>query len=856
MKIEPVKLLIRHQGGWLDINAPHHETSGSPLTAGTLCEAAACQDTVLLQRVEAGGWQVQPTLLWSLLDPLQPRPPAADCTAAAAVRRVWDRLSWWQRLPAADRQSVGALLDRCARGGGELVTVLDRLAAAGSPLGAIAAKPPPAPPLEPMNLPEDPAALAAFCLDPAGLGALCGQSYTVRIQQAELAAAVARALIARQPLLAEAGTGIGKTLAYLLPLAARLMAGRGRAVVSTYSRTLQTQILQGDFPRLAAARPDLSARLLMGRAHYLCLRQRRDYLGRPVADGPQAAAAAALRLWLLATTEGLRDELAQHPLLAAQVGELFSGVQPCLPGCWDEPGCFVVRARRLAREAQLVVVNHALLLSDQAAGGSLIGPITDLIVDEAHRLPQVVLDASTVRLGPNRLVELDELVGAPRLSGQPPETTVLLAARLRAAAADQAGAAAEAFGQAVARCQRAYRQWWHQAGEVLAISAAAPAGQRQRIADKEIAFKPLAEATAALSDSAAAAAAAAAALGQRAEALTQSERDLTDLLARCAQAGLLLGQLQRDVRFVTSDPSDRWVTWLEPGAQGVLRQVGATPLESGPLLRELWSGAQLSPVATSATLALGQDFGFMLGELGLAGRRPPAATLAVDSPFDWQKQTLCLALETLPEPDHPEFVDAVTEILADLRREVGRQTLVLFTAYRLLQDVAQRLQRLEEGAGLFAAPPAAELLVQTPQTAAAELGERFRRGRRIMLLGTSTFWEGVDFPGASLEILVVTKLPFLVPNDPWVEARCQHLRSAGEDPFREFMLRDAVLRLRQGVGRLLRRETDRGVVLLLDNRLITRNYGATFLAALPAPLRWLSGRGELTATIRDFLEKP
>jgi ATP-dependent DNA helicase DinG len=245
----------------------------------------------------------------------------------------------------------------------------------------------------------------------------------------------------------------------------------------------------------------------------------------------------------------------------------------------------------------------------------------------------------------------------------------------------------------------------------------------------------------------------------------------------------------------------------------------------------------------------------MLQELGLAGRRPPTATLTVASPFDWEQQTLCLALETMPDPDHAEFADTLAAILADLRRRVPRQTLVLFTAYRLLQDVAERLRRLDAAEGLFA-PERSELLVQAPQVGAGELRERFRRGERTMLLGTTTFWEGVDFPGASLEILVVTKLPFLVPNDPWVQARCEHLRTCGDDPFRDFMLRDAVLRLRQGVGRLLRRATDRGVVLLLDNRLIKRGYGATFLGALPAHVHWLADRAELVEQAREFLDRP
>ncbi|HOX26262.1 MAG TPA: ATP-dependent DNA helicase [Candidatus Krumholzibacteria bacterium] len=854
MTAEPARLVIRRGGESVDVGSPHREIERAAPVAGTIREDPALAPPHLLVRDAAGGWRIHPDLLWSLLDPLAPRSLDPGADPLAPIRRVWSRLAWWRELPLEERTACAGLFDRCERGGGEIVRILERLAGAGSPFGAASGEVGPAAPARaPVALPLDPAELAEFVRAPHGLGSLYGHRFTPRPQQADLAAAVARALAEAQPLLAEAGTGTGKTLAYLVPLVARLAAGGERAVISTYSRALQTQILDGDLPPLLAGRGDLGARLLMGRANYLCLRQRRAYLTRPLEDANDAVRAAALRLWLLATGEGMRDELIGHPLLDGELRSLFSAVQPCTPECWEQPGCFVVRARRLAREARLVVVNHALLLSDRAAGGALIGPYADLVIDEAHRLPQTVLDAHTVRLDHRRLGDLEELLGAARPAGQLPESPALLATRLGALPdGERAGDAAVEFGRAANQCLHAYQVWWRSAGQSLAPGPAATTGQRLRIADKDVAFAPLSEETSALLETAAAATAASASLEQRAESHGELPPATTDLLVRCVQAGQLLRQLERDVRFVTADPSDRWVTWLDPGPAGVVRGLGATPLEAGPLLRELWQDTRLAPVATSATLAVGEDFAFMLGELGLAGRRPPTATVTVPSPFAWEEQALCLAPEDLPDPDQPGFTDAVVEILIDLRRRAPRQTLVLFTAYRRLQDVADSLRRANEARDLFA-DPGAELLVQSPHAGAGELRDRFRRSQRAMLLGTSTFWEGVDFPGESLEILVITKLPFLVPNDPWVQARCEHLRRAGDDPFADFMLRDAVLRLRQGLGRLIRRRTDRGVILLLDNRLITRRYGATFLAALPAPLRWLPDRGALAAAAAEFL---
>jgi len=859
---EAVQLWLRRERGLLSAGAPQHGLPADALATGELPAGTCVVEPQLPGEallVRAGnGWRVAAGLFWSLVDPLAPGDDPDD-DDPVLLRRIWRRLDWWRELPLAERTAVAGLLDRGLRGSGDLVTALDRLAASGNPFGAATAtaRPQPDPPAP---LATDPAELAAFLIDPAGLGARYGPEFIPREQQAEMAAAVARTLSAGRPLLAEAGTGTGKTLAYLAPLVARLTAGEDRAVIATYSRALQSQILDGDLPLLLAGDQDLTARLLMGRANYLCLRQRRAYLTRPLdaEENPALAAArtAALRLWLEATSEGMRDELVRHPLLAADLGQLFAGVQPCTPDCWEHAGCFVIRARRKAREARLVVVNHALLLSDHDAESALIGPFRDLVVDEAHRLPQSVLDARTVRLDRRRLMDLEELLGVTQARGQLPETPALLAVKLREHPDGvRAAEAAEDLGRAAGRCQRAYGVWWRRAGRELAPGAAAIPGQRLRVADKDVAFRSLDETTAELLEAAAGAATSAAALNQRAEDLDDLSPATVDLLLRCAQAGQLLRQLERDVRFVTTDPSDRWVTWLEPGPRGTLRGLGATPLEPGPLLREIWQDRHLAPVATSATLAVGEDFGFMLAELGLTGRQPRTATLNVQSPFDWEQQTICLAPEDMPAPDAPDFADAVVEVLAGLREEVGRQTLALFTSYRLLQMTAEGLREREPAADLFADRPSGELLVQTPRSGAGELRDRFRRSRGATLLGTSTFWEGVDFPGESLEVVVVTKLPFLVPSDPWVQARCEHLRAAGQDPFSDFMVRDAVLRLRQGVGRLIRRRSDRGVVVILDNRLITRRYGATFLAALPAPVRWLPQRRELAGAVREFLER-
>jgi len=237
----------------------------------------------------------------------------------------------------------------------------------------------------------------------------------------------------------------------------------------------------------------------------------------------------------------------------------------------------------------------------------------------------------------------------------------------------------------------------------------------------------------------------------------------------------------------------------------------------------------------------------------LTRRRPPTATYTSPSPFDYHRQALVLTPQNFPDPSSPAFGQAVGEVVRDLAQGVGRKTLGLFTSYRMIRDATAVLA----AAGLDDSPRNDRgsdpiILAQTPQSGPGALMNRFRRHRRAVLLGTSTFWEGVDFPGEDLEILVVTKLPFLVPNDPWVEARCERLKAAGENPFTSFMVRDAVLRLRQGFGRLIRRMEDRGVVLILDNRLHTKNYGTKFLEALPVIPAGFSDRDDLLNRVNGF----
>jgi ATP-dependent DNA helicase DinG len=823
--------------------------------------------------VNGGGLAISEGTLWSVLDPCRAAPRSAGDPAErlavetdlrAACARFRDRIAWWRGLDQSLKASCRAILHGHQPNISLLLDILD-----AAPVSGLPAKQPapladedeylddlsesPDPLIVPIDPPLDPEALFGWFQTPDGLGALYGPGFAARVEQAEMAREVGQAFAAGQPLLAEAGTGVGKTLAYLVPLLASIRDLDVRAVVSTHTRALQSQILSQDLPRLHPLLADRKFALLMGRRNYLCLRQRQAYLTKPIHDSNDALRAVAFRLWLATTTEGLREELDDHPLLSGELSELFDSADLCIPGvCYEGNRCFVQTARKRAREADLVVVNHALLLHDLAMGNTLLGGFDRLVVDEAHRFPAVVLDSHAVVCHLGRLDVLEDLLGKIRVSGPLAERVQMAASRLGGMGekGERAASSCENFGKAVPRVFSAFRSWWAALGQRVDDQLPSGFGQRERVRvrDKDEAFGPIREQTTALLERLADAAQAYADLSVRTSDLEELSEILQDHLAQLAQAGQAINQLHRDIHFLTHDPNEDWVTWIAPGARGGARQLGATLLEAGSVLKDYWQEHNIAPIMTSATLAVGDDFTHMLNELGLARRRPGTLTVSCPSPFDYHSQVLILTPpERFPAPDAPGFGAAVAEVLADLAMNSDRKAMALFTSYHLLNTALRGLERLpENGPTVFA---------QQPHSAAGSLLEQFRRERRAMLLGTNTFWEGVDFPGQDLEILVVTKLPFLVPSDPWVEARCERVAASGDNPFTHFVVRDAVLRLRQGFGRLIRRETDRGVVILLDNRLHTKNYGVTFLGALPAVPVSFSGSVDLLERVDEFFRE-
>jgi ATP-dependent DNA helicase DinG len=611
---------------------------------------------------------------------------------------------------------------------------------------------------------------------PGGALAHALPDYEPRREQAALATAVEHALATGEHLVAEAGTGVGKSLAYLVPA---LESGR-RVVVATATKALQEQLLGKDVPIAAAAiGRTVRVEVLKGRANYLCRRQLQGFQPFLLADGRDARAWEAMQGWLDATETGDRAELALEPTEAFW-SELAVGPDRCSGRrCPFVSACFAEAARERAASADLVIVNHALYFAHIASGGGVLPEHDAVIFDEAHRLEE----SAASWLG-----------GRVSRSG------------LRRLAADVERACREAQRPFPARqIDRVERT-----GEKL-LRAVAPASGRKRL--REVPAEP----ALVLID----------ALGDLSNALQGQGEDL-DALSRRALAAA--GEVERCLEpcgvGLTEPPwsggagvdgagagaeLDR-VVWAEPDA------LVWAPVDVSSELRErLWDDGPTA-ILVSATLTTGDDARFVRRRLGLEHAREAV----VGSPFDFPEQALLYLPRTMPDPRGEGFTErAADEIVSLLALSEGR-ALVLTSSYRALEVYRERVR----GRVPY------EVLVQG-EAPRERLLERFRDEVGSVLLATSTFWQGVDVPGESLSLLVIDKLPFSAPGDPLHEARCEAVERAGGDWFSDYALPTAMLQLRQGFGRLIRGHSDRGVVAILDPRLRTRPYGRAFLAALP-----------------------
>ena len=602
----------------------------------------------------------------------------------------------------------------------------------------------------------------------------CVHGFSPRAEQQQMAEATAATIAANGTLIVEAGTGTGKTFAYLMPA---LLSGK-KVIISTGTRHLQDQLFGKDLPvvREALHAPVHSA-LLKGRSNYLCWHRLQTAAGEGRRlSGKQLHELEQVRAWSGHTASGDIAELGRVSEDSVVWPRVTSTVENCLgQECEFFQDCFVVKARRNAMEADIVVINHHLLFADmvlkEEGFGELLPGADAFIIDEAHQLPEVASIFFGTTLSSHQLrdlardVRLEHLREAGDMQDLPD-------------AADRMEAVIHQLRLALGPSDR--RAAWSEvaADQDLQAVLLDLAGCLQRLKD----WLELA--------------------AERGKGLESCRQRAT--------------QMNERLLLLLEHASGDYIHWFETFRTSF--RLNLTPLDVAPYFRSCVDSLPSAWVFTSATLAVGEGFEHFSGQLGLDDARK----LKLDSPFDYKKNALLYMPADMPPPNDRFYVDAVVSCARDILQASKGRAFMLFTSHAALQAAARQLH------DTLPYP----LLVQG-SAPRRELLERFRELGNAVLLGTSSFWEGVDVRGAALSCVIIDKLPFGSPGEPVLQARIEAMREQGENPFMQYQLPRAVINLKQGVGRLIRDENDRGVLVLCDPRLRGKAYGKVFLKSLP-----------------------
>ncbi|MDO5580263.1 MAG: helicase C-terminal domain-containing protein [Planctomycetia bacterium] len=689
-------------------------------------------------------------------------------------------------------------------------------------------------------------------LGPNGLIARRLSHYEIRSEQLAMSAAVAKAIRDKTHLAVEAGTGVGKSFAYLVPAILHVLEDQiamdnppppeekseerreleesflngdpllfepegddrklRKVVISTHTISLQEQLIQKDIPFLQSILPyEFTAVLVKGRSNYLCLRRLDQAIRKMVNlfSDDQSNQLERLKNWSKKTLDGSRSELSPKP-----PGEIWSEVA-CEQGnclgkqCRFFDQCFYNKARRQIANAQVIIANHALLFSDIAlrsgSGRGILPQYDLLVVDEAHTMEQVAADHLGISLTQG---QIDYLMN--RLYNTRQSKGLLW----------EDGEHYTQGRDQVDECRSRSESLFN---SLLFWLENRPGGNG-RVYEADIVVNGLSEALVRLAD-----------ILRLIIEKTKEPPLKAELNAARAKTTEIADTLK--LWFSHQDPD--MVYWLEESVSRGQRRVSmeAAPIDIGPLLRENLFGKIASVVMTSATLAAGNGkkrtitpaetekaFTFFRSRIGLT----TVPSLQVGSPFDYKKQMKLVLLKGIPEPEelNPDYQRIFRDMLQRYLEETDGGAFVLFTSYSFLRRMGSELLPwfAEKSLPFFSQADA------VPRT---KMLEEFKKDRRSILFGTDSFWQGVDVPGEGLRNVIISKLPFFVPNHPLTEARLEAIRKRGGNPFREYQLPSAVLKFKQGIGRLIRTKTDHGLVVVLDPRIHTKSYGKNFLEALP-----------------------
>ncbi len=677
----------------------------------------------------------------------------------------------------------------------------------------------------PLNVEE-----AASILEYGGLFSQYFEAYEHRVEQVEMLKAVANALSTGNHLMVEAGTGVGKSYAYLVPAALFAVQNNTRVVVSTNTINLQDQLIKKDIPDLQAAlNLGVRAAVLKGRSNYLCPR-RTQYLRT---HGPSTATEmrvlAKIIVWQVENTSGDRNDLnLQGPLEREVWTRLSAEDDACTTEtCLSRMGgaCPFHRAKQAAQSSHLLIVNHALLLSDVSTGSKVLPEYDYLIVDEAHHMEGAVTNALSFRMTQGDLDRmLKELGGSSAgLLGtiltdthdslRPSDFGLLQQKSKRAT--DQAF-----------RVEQLAKEFFMYLGEFI---AAQRHGQPPSNYSWQMRVTPAARTLQGWDDLEML-------WGQVSETMSNLLKTLDEIYKNLGElyndghdeVEDVMGSLATLIRRMTEaevaasglmhKPTNDLIYWIEVNPRGERLSLNAAPLRVGPLVQKhLWY-EKASVVLASATLTTHGEFDYIRNTLDAN----EVDVLALGSPFDYESSTLLYVANDMPEPNAFNYQQMLDRAILSTAKATGGRMLVLFTSYAALKKTSQAITGPLAREDIF-------VYEQGEGTSPTALLESFKTTDRAVLLGTRSFWEGVDVPGDSLSALFLTKLPFEVPSDPIISARSELY----EDSFNQYYLPEAILKFRQGFGRLIRTASDRGIVAILDRRVLTKQYGRMFLESLP-----------------------
>lgn len=678
-------------------------------------------------------------------------------------------------------------------------------------------------------------------LEPGGiLAQRLGDQYEHRVGQSELAGYVLNALNVGDHLLAEAGTGTGKSLAYLLPAALWSVANEQRVVVATNTITLQDQLLDSEIPRVRDLLGDLGlsgqnwrTALLKGRSNYLCTRRLHLWQQNHQLSALEMRVLAKVLVWLSITQTGDMSELllygSQEQAIWAHMASdpatcsrerCFGHARSRVDGSREDFVDFFLLAKQEAEAAHLVVVNHALLMADISAGGRVLPAYDHLIIDEAHRLEETATDQMTYRADAQsmeRLLARLDFRGelADLLRRHPPSAE---AAAALAGKAKRILPRLQEFTGALARFTLRQPDMRKESKYTQRLLLDGAVRSQPRWSQIEVEWQAVSTDLGRLADG----------LKNLGDRLRQAGWDsmepqathLGDLLGLSDAFADLLGNMDEIIYQPSGhrgDVNGQRVCWLELDTDGERVSLCSAPVYVGELVNTNLVNKLRATILTGATLRTGDGFGYVQERLGLWDIN----CITIPSPFDYKRNVLLCLPTDMPLPNHPAYQQAVEQAIVRAAQATDGHTLALFTSYAHLRATANAIRGPLDRSGI--------VVLEHGGSSRRRLLREFKEAPKAVLLGTRSFWEGVDLPGDELECLLIVKLPFSVPSDPLVAARSQHF----DDPFSEYTLPETILRFRQGFGRLVRRASDRGSVILLDSRIWRKGYGQGFLDALP-----------------------